>query len=238
MSTNVVSGSIEHIKSTSCTGRALDLNFFPSHLPALFETYSERLEIRAYTWTDDDLVLFHQCNPRLRIERLANGRVSVKPADGANVEALQEEILRQLRSWNEERSPERGRCFTPPGGFFLPVVKSQRSPQVAFTGRNRWHLQMVGKPIGGLLVRACPQLCVEVATSKETLEEARAKAKEYLIAGCELVWIFYAEKNVVFVYRREFDEDFVVNPTELRGDPFLPNFVLRVDELRAKGVWF
>lgn len=171
------------VRVQTYSGSALDLNFFPSHLPALFETYSERLEIRAYTWTDDDLVLFHQCNPRLRIERLTNGRVSVKPADGATVQALRKEILRQLRSWNEEETPDRGRCFAPPGGFFLPVAKSQRSPQIAFTGRDRWHLQMVGKPIGGLLVRACPQLCVELATSKETLEEARAKAKEYLIAG-------------------------------------------------------
>lgn len=59
-----------------------------------------------------------------------------------------------------------------------------------------------------------------------------------LFCSCELVWIFYAEKNVVFVYRREFQEDFVVNPSELHGDPFLPNFVLRIDELRTKGLWF
>jgi hypothetical protein len=55
--------------------------------------------------------------------------------------------------------------------------------QVAFTGEDRWLLQMRGKPLGGLLPKACPQFCVELASSKETLEEARAKAKEYLVAG-------------------------------------------------------
>lgn len=173
----------------------------------------------------------------MQIERLANGRVSVKPPLSEMSQALQKEILRQLSKWNNEKSPPRGRCFCPPGGFFLPVVKSQRSPPVAFTGRERWLLQMRGKPLGGLLPRACPQFCVELASSKETLSEARAKAKEYMVAGCELVWIVYAEKNVVFIYGREFEETFVVKPSQLRGDPFLPGFVLDVDELRAKNVW-
>lgn len=125
------------------SGQLLDLNFFPSHLPAVFETYSEKLEIRAYTWTDDDLLLFHQCNPLLHIERLANGRVLIRPTVGVKTQALRKEILRQLQSWNEERSPNRGRCFEPPGGFFLPGVKSQRSPQVSLSFLILMHIPSV-----------------------------------------------------------------------------------------------
>lgn len=86
--------------------------------------------------------------------------------------------------------------------FGLPTRRDatrKREPDVAFVNFNRW---AAGRPLPatGDVVGVVPNLMVEVASPSNEAEALVAKAREYLRAGAEVVWLVYPRLRELHAY--------------------------------------
>jgi Uma2 family endonuclease len=100
-----------------------------------------------------------------------------------------------------------------------------RSPDVAFVRRDRAPAHRWPKYFDG-----APDLAIEVVSPWDSRSEVAAKVDQWLAAGTQSVWIIDPPNRSIEVYRvgnkiiRYRDED------ELRDEPVLPGFALKLAE--------
>lgn len=103
-----------------------------------------------------------------------------------------------------------------------------RKPDASFVAKHRL-------PNGPLETGYCPiapDLAVEVVSPHDLYYDVIAKVDEYLQAGVQSVWVIAPTSRTIMVHRAG-----VASPTrltaadELTGDPALPGFRCRVEEL-------
>ena len=102
-----------------------------------------------------------------------------------------------------------------------------RAPDAAFVSNER--LPAEGLPRG--YFQGAPDLAVEVVSPGDSAAEVRGKAEEWLQAGARLVWLVYPESRAVTVFRSREDVRTLASTDELTGEPVLPGFRCRVEEL-------
>lgn len=110
------------------------------------------------------------------------------------------------------------------GGFKL-ASKRVRQPDVGFISKQR-----VSKLPRRFEI--APDLAVEVVSPDEDIFK---KAREYLLAGCQIVWAVYADEAIVHVFQLDDDgsvrsRPFDINAT-LDGGDVLPGFSLPVRDI-------
>lgn len=106
---------------------------------------------------------------------------------------------------------------------------NRRSPDISFFAKER--LQgMTQLPISFL--EGAPDLCVEILSQKNTLEEIENKIAEYFENRVRLVWIVSPVQHFVLVYRSAAEPDRLLKYADsLDGEEVIPSFALHLSEL-------
>jgi Uma2 family endonuclease len=79
-----------------------------------------------------------------------------------------------------------------------------------------------------------PDLIIEIKSPSDTYAAMRRKAAYYLAHGTRLVWLFYPEKRLVEVYKKDADSALLDATDTLDGGDVLPGFRLPLAELWGK----
>lgn len=126
------------------------------------------------------------------------------------------------------RDRDLGRVFAAETGFVLRRnPDTVRAPDVALVAAER--LGTAETPAGFLDL--APDLAVEVVSPGDSAAAVRAKVRDWLEAGTQLVWVAYPETRSVAVHRRGCPDEVLHEADVLRGDPVLEGFTVRVRDL-------
>src|SRR5208283_3813728 len=104
-----------------------------------------------------------------------------------------------------------------------------RAPDIAFIHRD--HLPP--KVPEDAFWPGAPDLAVEVVSPNETYREVDEKARAWLAAGAQLVWVVNPLLQTVSVYRSDGTIVTLAARDELAGEDVLPGFSCRLDEIFA-----
>jgi Uma2 family endonuclease len=105
-----------------------------------------------------------------------------------------------------------------------------RAPDVAFVSESR----LTGTLIPGYPELA-PDLVVEVVSPNDMADELQIKVEQWLRAGSPLVWVLFPASRSAIIYESTGGAMLLRADDSLRGDPVLPGFTCRVDDLFWEG---
>ena len=177
--------------------------------------------------TDDQFFELCRLNRDLRIERTAQGGLSIMAPAGGDSSALNAEITTQLGTWAKRDGT--GRTFDSSGGFVLPDG-AVRSPDAAWVSRARLAALSVEQRTKFLPL--CPDFVIELRSPTDSLPALQDKMREYVENGARLGWLVDPLAGQVFVYRPDSPVERLAEPDSVSADPVLPGFRLEMDELR------
>lgn len=178
--------------------------------------------------SDDEL--FEVCirNRELRIERTAEGNLTVGPPKGGESSHRNAVILAALGVWAREDASGVG--FDSTAGFLLPNG-AMRAPSAAWV--RSFRLDGLSREQKRRFLPLCPDFVVELRPESDHLPDLRAKMDEYRDNGAALGWLIDPEKRRVHVYRPGREVEVLDDPPEISGDPELPGFVLDLQRVWA-----
>ena len=98
-----------------------------------------------------------------------------------------------------------------------------RAPDVAFVRAERF-------PPGGVkgFFQGAPDIAVEVVSPSDRASEVAAKVRDWLQAGCSMVWVVDPENRTVTVHRSRKDITVLTEADMLTGGDVLPEFSMPV----------
>jgi Uma2 family endonuclease len=125
------------------------------------------------------------------------------------------------------RAHRLGRVYGAETGFLIArQPDTVRAPDVAFVAGDR----VPEQPRRGYF-DGPPDLAVEVISPSDTMSEVKAKVEQWLAAGTVSVWVIDPPNRLVEVYRKGQPVLQYRTGDELRDEPTLSGFVLKVDQL-------
>lgn len=160
-------------------------------------------------------------HPDQRVERTALGELVVMPLSDGRSGARNFRILVDLGNW--ARADGRGRGFDSSTGFDLPNG-ANRAPDASWVLHSRL-AELTEDDRDGYLP-LCPDFVIEVRSKSDSLRGQMDKMTEYIGNGAQLGWLLDPLTRKAYVYRPGRGVEVYDNPTELRGGPELPGFVL------------
>jgi Uma2 family endonuclease len=175
---------------------------------------------------DDELFQLCVRNPELRLERNAEGDLIVMTPVGGESSFHNAVVSAALVRWALEDGG--GRPFDSSGGFLLPNG-SMRSPDAAWVRRAR--LDELPREVKTRFLPLAPDFVVELRSPSDDLRDLQAKMEEYRECEVRLGWLIDPEERRVQVYRPGRPVEILEDPTEIRGDPELPGFILDLTEV-------
>lgn len=184
------------------------------------------LNVRGIRFTKEQFVLLCQENPELRLELTAQGELIIMPPVGSEGGWRSGETFLALGNWAKKDGT--GISFDSSTGFTLPNG-AVRSPDASWIRRERWDALTKAQRVK--FAPICPDFVVEVRSQTDKLPDLLAKMQEYIDNSARLGWLIDPFDKRVYVYRPDQPVEALDNPSSLSGDPVLPGFVLRVQEL-------
>jgi Uma2 family endonuclease len=114
------------------------------------------------------------------------------------------------------------------GGFIIFdwMPGDVRMPDIAYTSRSR----LPAMPAEGW-VSVPPELVVEVVSPNDLASDVDAKARDYIRAGVDIVWVVFPRTRSVLVYRQDAAPTMFSAGETLSGGETLPDLELSVSEL-------
>jgi Uma2 family endonuclease len=123
-----------------------------------------------------------------------------------------------------------GKLFMAETGFILGRdPDTVRAPDIAFIHKDHLPAELPDDAFWP----GAPDLAVEVVSSRDTYREVDEKAKAWLSAGAQVVWVVNPLLRTVSVYRSEGSIVTLAEKDELTGEDVLPGFRCRVVEIFA-----
>ena len=162
----------------------------------------------------------------LRLELTSTGELIVMPGTGSLTGMRNADLTYQLTAWTKNDGS--GVCFDSSTIFALPN-SARRSPDASWVRRDRWDSLSERQKEG--FAPICPDFVVELRSPGDRAATLHDKMLEYIANGSSLGWLIDPFKRRIYVYRP--DEELVIleNPEIVHGDPLLPGFELKTDEL-------
>jgi Uma2 family endonuclease len=177
--------------------------------------------------TDEQFYELCRANGELRIERTAEGEMSIMSPTGGETSRRNAQLIAQLVAWaNQDRT---GVSFDSSGGFLLPNG-AIRSPDAAWVRLVAW-LKLTEQQ-KEKFIPLCPDFVVELRSATDSLQELQAKMEEYVANGARLGWLIDPQERRLYVYRPQAQVEVSDNPETVSGDPALKGFVLNL-----QGIW-
>ena len=169
---------------------------------------------------------FCQRNRDVRIERDAEGSISVMAPAGGGTGARSGLLFAALYRWAEGDGT--GVAFDSSTGFELPNG-AVRSPDAAWVLRGRLAPLPPDDKEGFLPL--CPDFVIELLSPSDSREALRRKTEEYRDNGARLGWLIDASRRQVTIYRDDGTLAQRTAPDVVTGEAVLPGFSLDLAEV-------
>ncbi|AQG81083.1 Uma2 family endonuclease [Spirosoma montaniterrae] len=176
--------------------------------------------------SDDELFAFCQMNPKLRIERDADGQIYINMPTGIEGSFRNFDIGMEVGLWN--RQTKLGRVSDSNGGYTLPDT-SMRAPDVAWVSHER--LATVSPDDLKKFAHVCPDFVIELASESDDLVHLKKKMSQYIKNGVRLGWLIDPFGKQTLVYRPGQETTTMLFVDTLTGEDVLPGFTLRLSDL-------
>lgn len=180
----------------------------------------------AQPFSDEEFLDFCRRNPDARIERNSEGEIEIMAPAHTETGGMNADITFFLTSWARENKT--GRAFESSTGFTLPN-KALRAPDASWVSNRRWNALSDEDRAG--FARICPDFVIELRSQSDTLSKLKAKMSEYIENGSSLGWLIDPIERKVHVCRPNQQTEILDDPAEISGDPELPGFVLKLNEI-------
>ena len=184
------------------------------------------LPVQEGRFSDDELFTFCHMNPKLRIERDADGQIYINMPTGLESSFRNFDIGMEVGLWN--RQTKLGRVSDSNGGYTLPD-SSMRAPDVAWVSNER--LATVSADALKKFAPLCPDFVIELASESDELTYLKKKMVKYIDNGVLLGWLVDPFAQQTTIYRPNQSPEVKSFNDELSGENVLPGFVLRLNEL-------
>jgi len=185
------------------------------------------LPVQEGRFSDDELFAFCQMNPKLRVERDADGQIYINMPTGIESSFRNFDIGMEVGLWN--RQTKLGRVSDSNGGYTLPD-SSMRAPDVAWVSHER--LAAVSASELKKFAHLCPDFVIELASESDELTHLKKKMGKYIDNGVRLGWLVDPSGQETIVYRPDCEPETKPFYDELSGEGVLPGFTLRLVDLR------
>ena len=164
---------------------------------------------------------FCQLNRDLRIERNAEGSITVMTPAGGETGARGLFLSAALYRWAEEDGT--GVAFDSSTGFDLPNG-AMRAPDAAWVLRSR--LARLSSGEKQRFLPLCPDFVIELLSPSDSHAAARRKMEEYRANGVRLGWLIDPARRQVAIYRAAGSLEQRTEPDVVTGETVLPGFSL------------
>ena len=164
---------------------------------------------------------FCQVNSELRLERTADGNITIMPPTGGETGARNLRLAAQVAHWADDEGS--GVAFDSSTGFELPNG-AVRSPDVAWVERTR--LTELSADVRRRFLPLCPDFVIELCSPADSVTHLQRKMEESRTNGARLGWLIDPDRQRVAVYHHDGRVEWHEQPTSLTGDPVLPGLVL------------
>ena len=176
--------------------------------------------------TDDQFYEFCRINRELRIERGAEGEVTIMPPAGWESARRNAEITAQLQAWSTRDGT--GTAADSSAGYVLPNG-AVRSPDASWVSKAR--LATVTEEQRSRFLPLCPDFVIELRSPADRPPALQDKMVEYMANGAALGWLIDPVNREVFVYRPGLDVERLDEPETLSAHPVLVRFELRMGDI-------
>ena len=176
--------------------------------------------------SDDEFLEFCQLNRDLRIERTAEGRLSIMPPTGFVTGGRNTEITRQLANWAIDDNS--GMALESSSGYRLPNG-AIRSPDASWIRRER--LATVLPEATESFLPLCPDFVIELRSRTDRLATLQVKMDEYMANGARRGWLIDPSDRTVYIYRSGAAVERLRAPASVSGEDVLPGFELLLGEV-------
>jgi Uma2 family endonuclease len=194
---------------------------FPEPVPGLTVRRQNREK-----FSDDEYWAFCAANPNLRIERTAEGEITIVPPAGGEADFQSLEVGAQLHQWAVIDA--RGKVFGTSVQFLLPD-SSGLSPDAAWVSNEA--LARLTKAERKKFLRLAPEFVVEVMSPSDSLRAAKAKMEQWISNGVQLGWLIDGDHKTVHVYRKGRAAKTRRNMAELAGEGPVRGFILKLERI-------
>jgi len=176
--------------------------------------------------SDDDFVEFCEFNRDLRIERTAQGQLSIMPPTGYPTGRRNAQITYQLVKWAID--DDSGVPIESSSGYRLPNG-AVRSPDASWIRKDRL-ATVPPEALEGFLP-LCPDFVLELRSPTDNLATLQAKMVEYMENGAQLGWLIDPSDRTVHIYRPGKAVERQRAPASVSGEGVLPGFELLLGEV-------
>jgi Uma2 family endonuclease len=174
-------------------------------------------------FSDAEYLAFCQANPKLRLERTAEGEILIVPPAGFESSNRNCKVTAQLVTWAEEDG--RGIVSDPSGQYFL-ADGSALSPDAAWVSNSA--LRGLSRQKRKEFLHLCPEFVMEVMSPSDRLKQAKAKMEQSIANGAQLAWLIDGDAETVYVYRKGHPAKIHRNINKLAGEGPVQGFVLQL----------
>lgn len=175
--------------------------------------------------TDEQFYQLCMANKEWRLELTADGELIIMPPTGGETGISNSDLNLQLDLWN--RQTKLGKVFDSSTEFRLPNG-AKRSPNASWITLERW--EALSREDRQRFPPLCPDFVVELRSRTDSLDELRAKMREYRDNNARLGWLIDPQTPLVEIYRPNQDVETINfsfdEPPTLSGEEVLPGFVL------------
>lgn len=176
--------------------------------------------------TEDDFYEFCRINADLRIERNADGGITIMEPAGWETGGKNAKITAQLVIW--ATADGTGQAVGSSAGYRLPNG-AVREPDASWVSNERLASTTPEERLKFLPL--CPDFAIELRSPTDRLGHLQAKMAEYTANGAKLGWLIDPIRRQVFVYRPGSEVETLDAPDVVSGEPLLQGFRLRTDQL-------
>ena len=176
--------------------------------------------------TDDQFYEFCRLNRELRIERGAEGEVTIMPPAGWESARRNAAITARLQDWATRDGS--GTAADSSAGYVLPNG-AVRSPDASWVSNAR--LASITAEQRSRFPPLCPDFVIELRSPADRLPALQDNMAEYMANGASLGWLIDPLNREVFVYRPGLDVERLDAPESLSGHPVVTGFELRMGDI-------
>lgn len=176
--------------------------------------------------SDDQLLHLSRLNNPFRLEQTANGELIIMSPANARSGKYNAYLIWALVNWNMQQGL--GEVFDSSAGFKLPNG-STYAPDVAWVKQERWDLLTSDQQES--YAPLCPDFVIELRSKSDTIKELNEKMREYIDNGTQLGWLIDPKSRKVWIHRPDHPPEEILQPETLSGDPILPGFILKLEQI-------
>ncbi len=191
-------------------------------MPLNLESLAAPISLRsAVTLSDEELMRFSADNKLYRIERNAQGDITIMSPVGGIGSANEDYVSGEFYLWT--RQDGSGKSFSPSAGFNLPDG-SCLSPDVAWMTLARWNALTLKQQTG--FPPLCPDFIIEIRSASDPRSMVEAKMHLWIQNGAQLAWLIDPVAANAVIYRPGHAPEKLDRPHTLVANAPVAGFVL------------